>query len=209
MGRDRRRAAGGGEPLTVTVAADGSFELGELATGDYELTAAAPGFQVEERTFSVDFGDRLDLGAILLLFAPEIAGVVIDAATGEPIAGVDIRAVTPPGAVDAFSDVDGEFRFAAGSENLELEFSTFDYAPRRLTLTPGQIDSGQPLVVELVAAGWILAVVEEADGSPCRGCRVVIWPGGDELWTDALGEALSGPLGEGTYPWVTRARKPE
>ncbi len=187
------------EPSTAAVTYDGSFLLGELAQGDYELRVAAPGYRVEERVFSVDFGQDLDLGPILLLFAREVQGTVVDAKTGEPIAGVDIRSVSPPGAVDTFSDVDGEFTFGFdSSEPLRLEFSTFDYAAREIVFKPDELDAREPLVVELVEAGWILAEVMDGE-ERCQGCRVVLWPGGEEMWTDATGEAFSGPLAAGVY----------
>lgn len=193
-------------PASATVAGDGSFVVGELPAGDYELRAAAPGFRVEERTFTVDFGERYELGPILLLFARQIDGRVVDSLTGEPVAGVDIRSLSPPGAVDSFSDVDGEFSFGVDStEPLAIEFSTFDYAARQITLDEEAFEGGEPLVVELVPAGWILAEVEDDEGGRCQGCRLVIWPGGEELWTDGLGEALSGPLAPGVHR-VSRPR---
>lgn len=186
------------EPRIVGVG--GAFELGELAAGEYELRLAAPGYRTEERAFAVDAGQHLELGPIVLLHAHEVEARVVDAGTGEPIAGVDVRALSPPGAVDTYSDLDGELRFGApGREGLVLEFSVFDYATRQLALTPENLESGEPLVVEMAPAGWILAEVEDDDGGPCRGCRVVIWPGGEVLWTDGLGEALSGPLAAGTH----------
>jgi hypothetical protein len=198
-----------GEPFAV--GAGGPFELGEVAAGDYELGVAAPLFRTEERTFTLEAGAHLELGTVLLLHAREARARVVDAGTGEPIAGVDVRGVSPPGAVDAYSDLDGEFVFGApGPEGLVLAFSVFDYAPREVTVTPEDVAADAPLVVGLQPAGWILAEVEDADGGACRGCRVVIWPstpprspprgpGGEELWSDGRGEALSGPLAAGTY----------
>lgn len=201
-----RPAEGGGEPLSVAVTADGVFGFFSVPAASYELRAAAPGFRVEERSFAVDAGEILDLGPIAMLSGREIEGRVVDRETGEPLPGVDLRSLSPPGAVQAFTDVDGEFRFAVDAgEPLVLEASTVDYAAREITLSLEDLRSREPLVLELEPAGWILAVVEAAAGVPCRGCRVVVWPGGEEMWTDGDGEALSGPLAAGTYQ-VSRPR---
>ncbi|MCP4655223.1 MAG: hypothetical protein GY856_07370 [bacterium] len=194
-------------PILTRTDATGRFVVDELPAGEYELTAAAPDFEAETRSFSVVPAERRELASIFLLFGQGLDGLVRDGESEAPLAGVEIRAVSPPGAVVATSDEDGEFRLAvASTQPLVLRFSTVDYASREVTVEPEEIDSGEPLVVDLVRAGWILAVVEDGDsGLPCQGCRVVIRPTGEELVTDGLGEALSGPLAEGYYR-VSQAR---
>lgn len=190
-----------GEAVVGSVDGAGRFIVGELAPGEYALTAAAPGREVAEQTFTLVAGERLDLGAIVLLRGRELPGRVIDADNEEPIAGAEIRALDPPGAVWARSDDRGEFTLASRTDRpLVLEAAAEDYAPAEVVVEPARLFEEAPLVIELVRAGWIRAVVwDEAADLPCQGCPLVVQPSAEELRTDAWGEAVSGPLARGYY----------
>ncbi len=196
------RALAEDAPEPTTVAADsGGFTVGELAAGDYKLRAAAPGFQADRRAFTLEPGDELELPAIFLLAGRGVEGLVVDAETGEPLAAVEVEAVEPPGSADDMTDLDGTFQLTEPGEGeaLTVRFSTPDYAAVEVTFDAVELAAEEGVLVEMQPAGWILAVVEDADGVPCQGCRVVIWPDGEELVTDGFGEAVSGPLEPGTY----------
>ncbi len=201
------------EPRPIVQPADaGEFFFDALEAGTYALVAAAPGYEVEEQTFTLAAGERRSLESIVLLPGKELRGRVVDADGGAPIAGAEIRAVEPAGAAWAVSGGDGAFALASRSDRpLRLTVSAEGYAAAEVevTLKPGRfVARPPPLVVELEKAGWIRAVIWDEDrGFPCRGCRLVIAPGrraAEELLTDGRGEALSGPLREGWY----RVRRP-
>ncbi len=188
-------------PPPAPVDAAGRFALAELAAGEYVLKAAAPGFEVETRTLVLEPGQRLELEAIILLFGREIDGRVIDAETEEPIAGVEIRAVSPPGAAFEVTGDDGAFTLATRTrEPLVLHLAAERHAGREVTLTPERLARREPLVFEMERAGWIRALVwDQASDLPCQSCRLVIRPSSARLMTGAGGEALSEPLAPGWY----------
>lgn len=202
-----RPAGASGEELPGTpLDDDGTFALLEVQAGEIEITAAAPGHRVERRTVTAAPGERLDLGTLRLRAGRDVDGVVVDAESGDGIAGVEIMAVDPPGAAATASDADGTFTVSLGDDRpILLRFQAPDYAPRDVEVTPEETAAagrrliGDPLRIALEEAGFLLVVIDNADGEPCRGCRVVIWPEGEELFTDGNGEALSGPLAPGQH----------
>ncbi len=177
------------------------FLISDLEPGDWQMTVAAPGYEVAERPLTLAPGERLDLGAIVLLAGTEIAGVVIDAESQEPIPGAEILGVEPLGSAWARSDSDGAFKVTASpGRALGLEVSAEGYATAAVSVPVERIDAGDPLVVELTEAGWLRVVIWDATvDRPCQGCLVTIWPGATRLRTDRWGEALSGPLAAGWY----------
>lgn len=187
------------EPAAVDAA--GEFVLSELIAGDYELTAAAPGFEVAKRTFVVEPRQVLELEAIVLLYGREISGRVVDAESRTPLGGVEIRAVSPPGAALSLSDEDGEFSLATRSDDpLVLHLSREDYADRDVTVAVRQLEARKPLLFEMERGGRIRVIVwDEVADLPCQSCRLLIRPSASELFTDGYGEALSGFLAPGVY----------
>ncbi len=203
-------------PSPVAVDAEGRFTVGELAAGEYRLQAAAPGFGVEERTFVLEPGQMWDLEAVILLHGRGLAGRVVDAETQEPIAGVEIRAVSPPGAAFEVTDEDGEFVLATrikeplvlklsvaddvASDDVASDDVASDYVGREISLSPARLNEREPLLFTLERGGRIRVVVlDEETGLPCQSCRLVIRPTSEELMTGSAGEALSAPLAPGWY----------
>ncbi|MEM7356654.1 MAG: carboxypeptidase regulatory-like domain-containing protein, partial [Acidobacteriota bacterium] len=211
--------AGAIDPLALdplAVDPDGGFAFVDLIAGDYELTAAAPGFEVATQRLSVEPGQVLELEAIVLLYGRELEGRVVDGESQAPLDGVEIRALTPPGAAWATTDADGEFRLATRSEEaLVLHLSREGYAGQEVTVTPGQLRSREPLLLAMHSGGRIRAVVwDEATDLPCQSCRLLVRTSGVTLQgatprvkgqkvatleTDARGEALSDDLAPGVY----------
>ncbi|RMH21265.1 MAG: carboxypeptidase regulatory-like domain-containing protein [Acidobacteria bacterium] len=188
--------------VVATAAPDprGRFLLESVEAGDYRLLAAAPGHRTEVLPLAVAAGDSLVLDPVFLLPAPEVEGRVIDAETGEPLAGVEIVAVSPPGAARAASDAGGTFAIALPDGPVTLEARLEHYVPARLEVAPAARRSREPLELALERGGYLLAVVwdVERDG-PCSGCPLVLHPGRDARLTDGDGEVFYGPLAPGRY----------
>lgn len=205
-----------GEPLpgamaTVTgrkaqgaAGADGRFELAGLAPGSYRLTVAAPGREVAERTVALAPGDARDLGEISLEPGAALAGRVVDATAGTPVAGATLVTVEPPGAAaPATTDAEGAFTLEAGrGRPLALEVSAAGYPATRIEVPPAAFEADEPFRVKLGRAGYVRVVAwdEEADTS-CAGCSFSLVGPSDVslLHTDAGGELLSPPLAPGEY----------
>lgn len=186
----------------VTPSTSGSrFVIRDLTPGDWQMIVAAPGHEVLENPLTLAPGERLDLGTIVLLAGTEIAGLVIDATSREPVAGAEILGVDPLGAAWAVSDGDGAFTVTtSGERTLGLEVSAEGYAKALVSVRPERVAAGEPLIVELSEAGWLRVVVwDAATDLPCQGCPVTISPSGTRLSTDRWGEAVSGPLAAGWY----------
>lgn len=191
-----------GETARRVGAADatGRFTLTDVAAGEHELIAGAPGFRALRRTFAVEAGEILDLGDLLLLPGLTLAGVVVDATSDEPIPGVEIVAVEPPGMVRTETDAAGAFTLIGGDVRLLLLLRSPRHAERRILVAPERFESSAPLRVELVPGGFLeVAIVDADSGRPCSDCKVRISPDGLELWTDARGIARSPALRPGPY----------
>ncbi len=198
-----------GRDRQATTDSEGRFRMGELDAGSYRLEVAAPGFQVVERSGTVAPGEQR-AEVVELEPAPGRWGLVVDAATGEPVAGASLVSIAPPGAVACSSDRDGELFFAAASNRrLILEVTANGYPSRRVELKPEDGTGDEPWLVELETGGRIAAMVwsSAADG-PCAGCDLFILkelaageppPPSMSLRTGVDGMATSEDLPAGRY----------
>lgn len=185
----------------VTPASSGTrFAISDLEPGDWQMTVAAPGYEILDRPLTLAPGERLDLGTIVLLSGTEIDGLVVDAESREPVAGAEVLGVDPLGGAWAVSDADGAFTVTvSGDRAVGLEVSAEGYAAAKVHVRPEDLE-GEPLVVELSEAGWLRIVIWDAAGDvPCQGCLVTLSPSSTRLRTDRWGEALSGSLAPGWY----------
>jgi hypothetical protein len=109
--------AEGGAPLagaTVSVggfettsSADGGYELRDLATGSREIQAVLDGFETYANTVELQAGsNRHDIG---MLQAASISGAVVADETGDPVAGVTVRATLGQTNAQTTSGPDGTF----------------------------------------------------------------------------------------------------
>ncbi len=185
----------------VAIDSEGAFSLGDLIAGEYTLHAAAPGFEAAQRTFVVEPGQRLPLEPIILSFGRELEGRVVDRNTRKPIPQVEIRAISPPGAVLVSSNEEGQFNLVSVREqSLVLRLVAEGYADREIALSRQQLSGRGPLVFEMERGGRIRVIVwDEASDVPCQSCRLVVRPTAQELSTDGLGEALSATVAPGEY----------
>ena len=137
-------------------AADGVFELGRLAPGDYTLQVSADGRSELERAVTIAAGTT-DAGTFELSRAAAIAGVVRDE-QGQPVRGALVRkrqgamgdnpmmALFGGGATGAHTDGEGRFRLeplAAGRLQLLATAEGFASArSERLKVEAGQVLEG-------------------------------------------------------------------
>ena len=193
----------GSSQILATSESDGSFRVADLIAGDYDLTIAAPGWRSEELHLELAAGEKRQLQPVELLPGAAVEGVVLDAA-GEPVAGAQLTALLPAGAVSTVTDSLGEFGFDVNPDvALTLEISADGYPSVQRALAPQELQSGDPIEIRLTAGGRIRVTVwDEDSGEPCVGCAVTVFgPSRNvpRLDTDHTGQALSPPLAAGTY----------
>ncbi len=158
--------------------------------------------------------------ALLLFLAPlllagqtpappaTLEGRVIDAATGQPVAGAQLRFGMK---TEAVTGADGRFRITGvhpATYTLHIARAGFLGGMQNVKFASGQTLANWQ--VELVRAGEISGKVEDQDGWPAEGCliqarRYVYHEGQRKLessgqtWTNDLGEYWLGDLQPGQY----------
>ncbi len=196
-------AAGDSLPIEVQAASicagDGKFELTGLKAGEGWLWLSAGGQEIERREISLVAGETVDVGDVRLLLASQVQGVVRAASSGEPLAGINVRVLEPPGA-KVLSDADGAFALSVPRlAGVQVEAAAEGWVTLVAELTAEASSADQPLTLALDRAGWLGVEVEYSAGRPCQGCRLELAPIGEQLLTDGEGVALSGPLAAGEY----------
>src|SRR5690606_1053457 len=129
---------------------DGAYEIAHVVRGVplYQVYLQHPGYQtyfMHEKVVVPEDTDRHEHNIVLERMSfPELAGVVVDAATGRPIAGAKVRghqqmSQEPIGTTDAA----GRFRVSDyTADNNELLFVAKGYAPTAVkldTITDGTV----------------------------------------------------------------------
>ncbi len=174
--------------------ADGSFRLRDLSPGTYRLVLEHPG--ALPRTLGkveVGPGESVDLGTVTLDPGIELSGTVVDAATGEPVAGATVeRAETDPflamqrrmdaadGEPGRGSRTDAKGRFTLGGlepGRVVLEVRADGYATTRVETMLEEGTAPDPLRVELAGGGVVEGTVRRGDGSPAAGVKVMVMRG--------------------------------
>lgn len=86
---------------------EGSFTISDVPVGEYELVTNAHDFDVEKTTVTLDTaGDDVPVPVITLRKIGAILGHVVDAVTGNPLAGVIVKTMS---AQVNTTDTDGIF----------------------------------------------------------------------------------------------------
>ncbi|NEB00030.1 MFS transporter [Streptomyces sp. SID13726] len=173
-GRQLGRAVSGG---------DGSYGVAAPAAGSYVLIASADGFQPQASTIVVADGTPVTYD-VLLSGTSGLAGVVVSADSGAPVAD----------AVVIVTDVRGEV-LANGRTDVLGEFGVGDLVPGTVTLAVSS-PKHRPLAlaVEIGGAGTTRIQIELRPGAQVRGTvRGAGTPLGDALVTlvDAAGNVLA------------------
>lgn len=120
--------------VSVTTAADGSYDIPNLAAGAVTVSAAAPGYQtvVGSGTLAaggvVLFSPQLRAGSAVGDAAAVLLGVVTDASSGKPIEGASV-AVTGADSATAQTDASGAYHIdglAPGTVQLVVSAGGYD-----------------------------------------------------------------------------------
>lgn len=147
MARGDAWAVRAGSPVaTVSTQADGSFETGPLAPGEYTVSAfTAAGEVMLGGGFEVDAGEPLPYLMLTLEPTPRVLeGRVVDDA-GKPVAGAEVRLCSlglPPGLVPiGHTTEEGRFRVRAPAGDYALLALAPGFVPamRAVEPTPGSL----------------------------------------------------------------------
>jgi Carboxypeptidase regulatory-like domain/Bacterial Ig-like domain (group 1)/Prenyltransferase and squalene oxidase repeat len=130
--------------VSSTSNGNGDFAVAGLAVGQYQLTAAKPGYQSVQVSFSLAAGQQLVLAPITLgtiATSGIIRGVVTKAADGTVLSGVTVTLAGSPARVTTTNDV-GAYEFSSvppGSVALSAGKTGFDTVTATATIAAGQI----------------------------------------------------------------------
>ena len=134
--------------LTTTTAADGSYSLAGLAPNSYTVTFAQPAYLTAQRIVTFTSREAMTLN-VALTGVGGISGTVLDASTGQPIAGATLAI----GAASATSNASGVFTFTqypAGTDQLTASAAGYLAATQAVRVTAGAITN---VTLALVQAG--------------------------------------------------------
>lgn len=193
-----------GDSTDSTVAgADGGYQFSSLPAGTFTITVAAPGYDSVTATATL-------AANTVALFSPSLyptgttpttatlRGEVVDAATGQPIAGATITAA----AQTATTDATGHFTLAGlGAGALSATVSAQGYTGATLTgtLANGVNEAGTLRLAPLPAAVTTVSgtVRDAGTGQPIPGASVRLQEVADAVFTGADGHyQLSGITAE-------------
>jgi hypothetical protein len=165
---------GSGGQLRTRTDHQGRFVLRDLEAAEWRVSAQAGGASAFERV-----PVHGDTEIVLDLEVTHIALLVLDAATGEPLA--DARAVAfgeiggVGGSQMPLTDRDGRVELAAmpGTVTVNVERSGYAQAQRRIDLLPGET---RDLIVELSAGHPLVVEILRPDGAPYeRHARAILY----------------------------------
>lgn len=108
--------------LVAQIETDGSYELGDLETGDYTIQISAKGFETVQINVTVVMGETVSLDKVSLVVLEEpvshLRGVLTDSETGEILSDVRIQLTDKAGEeYETLTTKDGVFTF----ENLPVD----------------------------------------------------------------------------------------
>jgi serine protease len=113
-----------------TSGADGVYTIGDLVAGDWTLTITAPGYVTQQQTAAVAAGAATTLDIVLEREVGDIAGTVVSASTGSPLAGVVVTLTQVGGQGSGVTTTapDGSYSFldlAVGTYQLTTDISGY------------------------------------------------------------------------------------
>lgn len=213
----------GSRGASVTTDAEGAFEIKSIEPGGYDLTASLRGYADSAAvTVNCAAGETTDGIEILLPAGVDVAGRVIEKATGAGVPGAVVWSVradaglggftatdftggtpqAPASAISATSDADGRFVLEGLSPGkITLEVRVADHAP---ATAPGVTAPSTDVVVSVTGGGFVAGRVTGADGASVGGATVMMMrgmmgQGARQAKTDADGEYRFERLPAGAY----------
>lgn len=163
----------------------GRFDYGGIPEGVYDLSIGAPQFAtVVIGGQTVRGAEEIDLGEIVLESGGRILGHVVEAATGRPISGANVRILQGLG---RFTDrtagnplqttrEDGSFEFTGlkdGNLTLEVTHAAFGTV-RQAGVNPQVASTSLDIEVRMERGGTISGSVLDTTGSPIDGMWVYL-----------------------------------
>jgi protocatechuate 3,4-dioxygenase beta subunit len=226
----RGRVVGdGGAPLArfrvngaLVDGSDGKLAVPIREDGSLGVHVSAPDYAPTERTVEVTRGTDVELGDVVLSRGREVRGMVVDAATGAPVAAARLRSLSrrPTGSAESgrlvvetrehgvvLSGADGGFALPNCTAGMTVRVEREGYAPATVTIGSDQA----PVVVRLGRGATVEARVLNARGEPMGGLGIVAMARGEDPQvemgnTDAQGRAAITGLSGGTFlVWVEHA----
>jgi len=152
-----------------------------LATGNYSLTASAPGYIDNQiNNVAVTSGAETTGVNIYLSVSGGISGKVTDKTTGAPIANAIVTAYNATGTDNVgqttFTDTNGNYQIiqnlASGTYNVEVDFATgyLNTTLNGISVTAGAMTSGVNLA--LLKSGVFTGTITSAAGANLQGISV-------------------------------------
>lgn len=161
--------------VTVTSAVDGSFELGDVAPGQYGIRIQADGRATI--LVAIRVTPDMDLLSFEMTKGIEVRGRLVDAASGEPI--VSGRIVS--GMASAESDDEGRFTLSGlaqptNADEVVLSISSGDYLRLDRSLKVAgraQLDAGN---IDMVEGARLVVKLADETGEPVAGAGALLYP---------------------------------
>jgi hypothetical protein len=161
--------------LELSADARGAFEVA-MPNGAFQISASAPGYAWTE-SYGVAPSRRIELA---LEPAVPLAGKVVHASTGEPIASARVQAIARDRSLRiawAVTDARGDFAFSELSAGSYLVTASgrgvYGELPHSVELGP-DVERAAPLVIHASAALTLEGRVEVAAGAPCAEGYVLL-----------------------------------
>ena len=185
----------GGGDKSVRSQGDGTFEIGGLEAGKYELRATATGYaDASPFNVAVSTGETFEGVELALLPGVDLVGRVVTKAAGSPVDGAivwvqasggGLRGMTgsdvtgedpkaPSGSISSTSGADGTFvlkGLTPGKATLQVRHRDFAAGSRTVDVPAGDVN------VELGVGGTVEGTVTRSDGRPNVGAQVIMQQG--------------------------------
>ncbi len=199
----------------------GSFTVFGLPPGTYSLQARGlkqgNRYPVSMQSERIEVGEGETVSGIVLMMTKLVAvtGQVVDAETGDPIAGANVAdwdpedATFPRGRTLVTTDETGSFRLEnmqRGSQTLYAASEGYIKLRTSVTIT-GKED--ETIVLKMEPARYFVVAIVNEENKPVAGARVIsmlIWPPDHNLKTDENGLAMVPVPGSGIEEAIKKGR---
>ncbi len=139
----------GDTTLSTSSASDGSFYIADIEPGEHTLEVGHACYEIEEKSFSIDYGDLLNTTVSLSTdHHTTVSGTVVDSTGSAPIAGVRVRA--DHGAT-ALTDTSGRYSMSVPSCPSRITFSADGYLTASQRIAPDETIGELEINIRLVS----------------------------------------------------------